>query len=122
VSLACAQGDKRISLTMRLMETFDQSRLVFSPLLNRFLAGEDYESRPVKISDSGRISNELQTLCAEALEFVDSISMRLHFNRIPHEVISVDKQRKLFDVLSWYKQRHPIWFAWLELAEAELPV
>ena len=72
VRLASPRGDKRITFTLRLGETFEQSRLVFSPLLNRFLAGEDSETRPVKISDSGRIRNELQTLCSEALEFVDS--------------------------------------------------
>ena len=72
VRLASARGDKRITFTLRLGETIEQSRLVFSPLLNRFLAGEPYDTRPVKISDSGRIRNELQTLCAEALEFVDS--------------------------------------------------
>ncbi|MGE5362148.1 MAG: hypothetical protein ACM3NQ_24285, partial [Bacteroidales bacterium] len=62
VRLASPRGDKRIAFTLRLLETLEQSRLVFSPLLNRFLAGEDYATRPVKISDSGRIRNELQTL------------------------------------------------------------
>jgi hypothetical protein len=117
VRLASEVGDKRITLTLRLGETFEQSRLVFSPLLNRFFAGEPFETRPVKISDSGRIRNELQTLCAEALEFVDSQKIRLHFDLIPPEVISYDRQRKLLEVLRWYKTRHPIWFSWLELVE-----
>ncbi|HEY3383649.1 MAG TPA: hypothetical protein VGK32_17940 [Vicinamibacterales bacterium] len=118
VRLASAAGDKRITLTLRLGETLEQSRLVFNPLLNRFLAGESFDTRPVKISDSGRIRNELQTLCAEALEFVDSRSMRLHFDRIPPEVIPLDKQKKLLEVLRWYKKRHPMWFAWMELVES----
>ncbi len=118
VRLASPRGDKRIAFTLRLLETFEQSRLVFSPLLNRFLAGENYETRPVKISDSGRIRNELQTLCAEALEFSDSDHIRVHFDRIPPEVISLENQKKLLDVLRWYKSRHPIWFSWLEIAEA----
>jgi hypothetical protein len=118
VRLASVRGDKRITFTLRLMETFEQSRLVCSPLLNRFLAGEDYEMRPVKISDSGRIRNELQTLCAEALEFTDGDHIRVHFDRIPPEVISLENQRELVDVLRWYKTRHPIWFSWLELADA----
>jgi hypothetical protein len=117
VRLAAAGGDKRITLTLRLGETFEQSRLVFSPLLSRFLAGEPFETRPVKISDSGRIRNELQTLCAEALELVDSQKIRLHFDLIPPEVISLERQRKLLDVLRWYKTRHPMWFAWMELVE-----
>jgi hypothetical protein len=117
VRLASAGGDKRITLTLRLGETFEQSRLVFSPLLNRFLAGESFEARPVRISDSGRIRNELQTLCAEALEFVDSQRIKLHFDLIPPEVISPERQRKLLEVLRWYKTRHPMWFAWMELVE-----
>jgi hypothetical protein len=121
VRLASARGDKRIIFTLRLMETFEQSRLVFSPLLNRFLAGENYEMRPVKISDSGRIRNELQTLCAEALEFANG-RIRVHFDRIPPEVIPAEKQVKLLDVLRWYKSRHPIWFSWLEIAESAVGV
>ncbi len=118
VRMVSKHGDKRVALTLRLGETFEQSRLVFSPLLSRFLAGEAFETRPVKISDSGRIRNELQTLCAEALEFVDSKTIRLHFDRIPPEVISPAKQKTLLEVLRWYKRRHPIWFSWLEMAEA----
>jgi len=120
VRLASARGDKRITFTLRLMESFEQSRLVFKPLLNRFLGGEDYEMRPVKISDSGRIRNELQTLCAEALEFSNGI-IRLHFDRIRPEVISLDRQIKLLEVLRWYKRRHPIWFSWLEIAAIPPP-
>jgi hypothetical protein len=122
VRLASPRGDKRITFTLRLMETFEQSRLVFSPLLNRFLAGEDYEMRPVKISDSGRIRNELQTLCAEALEFTNADLIKVHFARIPPEVISLEDQRKLLDVLRWYKSRHPLWFSWLEIVEAPVQV
>jgi hypothetical protein len=120
VRLASVKGDKRITFTLRLMETPEQSRLVFSPLLNRFLAGEEYETRPVKISDSGRIRNELQTLCADALEFHDADHIRVHFDKIPPEVISLEDQKKLLEVLRWYKSRHPIWFSWLEIAA--LPV
>jgi hypothetical protein len=122
VRLASSGGDKRITLTLRLGETLEQSRLVFSPLLNRFLAGEAFKTRPVRISDSGRIRNELQTLCAEALEFVDSTTIRVHFDRIPPEVISYDKQKTLVEVLRWYKTRHPLWFSWMELAESAEPV
>jgi hypothetical protein len=118
VRLASSRGDKRITFTLRLAETMEQSRLVFSPLLSRFLAGEPFQTRPVKISDSGRIRNELQTLCAEALEFVDSHTMRLHIDRIPPEVIPYEKQKTLLEVLRWYKKRHPLWFSWMELAES----
>ncbi len=117
VRLASPRGDKRVIFTLRCGETFEQSRLVFSPLLNRFLAGIDYRERPVKISDSGRIRNELQTLCVEALEFVNSSEIKVHFDRIPPEVISPAKQTKLLEVLRWYKRRHPLWFSWLEIVE-----
>jgi hypothetical protein len=117
VRLATPRGDKRTTFTLRLMENLEQSRLVFTPLLNRFLGGEDYVSRPVRISDSGRIRNELQTLCIEALEFFDARTIRVHFDRIPPEVIQPEKQRKLLEVLQWYKKRHPIWFAWMEVVE-----
>jgi hypothetical protein len=115
VRLASQRGDKRITFTLRLMEALEQARLVFSPLLSRFLAGASYETRPVKISDSGRIRNELQTLCAEALEFTNGNHIRLHFERIPEAVIPPDQQVTLREVLHWYKKRHPVWFSWLEV-------
>ena len=117
VRQATPRGDKQITFTFRLMETMEQSRLVFSPLLNRFLYGEDYEHRPVKISDSGRIRNELQTLCSEALEFLGEERIRVHFSRILPDVISLEQQAKLKDILRWYKEHHPLWFGWLELAD-----
>ena len=83
VRLAGRRGDKRITFTLRLMETLEQSWLVFNPLLSRFMGGEDYQHRPVRISDSGRIRNELQTLCSEALEFPQQDHIRVHFDRIP---------------------------------------
>ena len=118
VRQATPRGDKRITFTLRLMENREESRLVFSPLLNRFFYGQDYSSRAVKISDSGRIRNELQTLCSEALEFFENGDhIRIHFDRIPEEVISFRHQEILLDVLKWYKAHHPIWFSWLEIVE-----
>jgi hypothetical protein len=116
VRLAGSRGDKRITFTLRLGETLEQSWLVFNPLLNRFMGGEDYEHRPVRISDSGRIRNELQTLCSEALEFPQQDHLRVHFERIPAEVIRPAAQVKLLEILRWYKKHHPIWFAWLDIA------
>jgi hypothetical protein len=114
--LAAPRGIKRITFTLRLMESFDQSKLIFNPLLIRFLAGENWRVRPVKVSDSGRIRNELQTLCSEALEFLGEERIRIRFNRIPPDVISLEKQRTLLEILNWYKVRHPLWFNWLEIA------
>ncbi len=59
-----------VTVSLRLMEPMDEMQMVFSPLLDRFYAGQDYRSRAVKISDSGRIRNELQTLCSEAIEYL----------------------------------------------------
>jgi hypothetical protein len=80
------------------------------------MSGEDYETRPVRISDSGRIRNELQTLCSEALEFRKNKTICLHFARIHPDVISPANQKKLLEILTWYKKNHPIWFTWLEIA------
>ena len=48
---------------------------------------------------------------------MDFRKIRLHFDLIPPEVISPERQRKLLEVLRWYKKRHPMWFAWMELVE-----
>ena len=115
VRFSTREGDKRITLTLRLIKKFEESRLVFNPLLNRFLRGEDYKDRAVKISDSGRIRNELQTLCSEALEHYGSNCMKIYFDKIAVDVISPEDQKKLREILTWYKENHPIWFEWLEL-------
>ena len=116
VRLAGHKGDKRVTFILRLMDTFEESRLVFNPLLIRFMGGEDYLTRPVRISDSGRIRNELQTLCSEALEFFGEDKIKVHFDRIKPEVISPQKRDMLKDILAWYKSHHPLWFSWLEIA------
>lgn len=115
VRLSTTKGDKRTRFTLSLQETLQRSRLVFNPLLNRFMRGENYQEREVTISDSGRIRNELQTLCTEALEYFGDNGIRLHFSRIPEDVIPLQDQVKLREVLEWYKENHPIWFKWMEL-------
>ncbi len=114
VRITTDRGDKRITFALRLEEAFEESKLVFSPLLNRFLKGEDFQNRAVKISDSGRIRNELQTLCSEALRYYDH-KVILTFDKIPEATISRDDQAMLRQILTWYKENHPIWFNWLEL-------
>lgn len=115
VRSSCKQADKVVRITLRL-EPAAQAK-AFKPLLNRFLAGEDYQSRPVKISDSGRIRNELQTLCAEALTYPGHNQISLNFGKIPPTLIAPEHKQRLTEILTWYKRRHPIWFGWLELAE-----
>jgi hypothetical protein len=115
VSLATRKGTKTMRFILRMMEAPERARLVFNPLLNRFFYGEDFRERPVKISDSGRIRNELQTLCSEALDHVGD-KIRVNFDRISPDVISKERQKKLLEILKWYKQEHPIWFHWLEVA------
>lgn len=108
---------KKVTLTLRLMEGFEASRPIFQPLLARFLAGEDFRKRAVKISDSGRIRNELQTLCSEALEFPSRDSMRLVVGKIPDSIFDHEKRTRLAELLRWYKERHPVWFGWLEVTD-----
>ncbi len=112
--LTTRKASSVISFTLRLMEPFETTRQVFSPLLVRFLSGVDHTTRPVKISDSGRIRNELQTMIPQALEH-DGDHIRVRFARINEMVLSPDKQDRIRAVLGWYKANHPVWFEWLEL-------
>ncbi len=113
--LATRKASSRITFTLRLMESLETTRQVFSPLLVRFLSGVDHTTRPVKISDSGRIRNELQTMLPQALEH-DGERIRVHFDRINEGVMPRDKQAAIRKVLEWYKAHHPVWFEWLEVA------
>ncbi|MCK5146425.1 hypothetical protein KAR48_06685 [bacterium] len=117
VRLSTPHGTKQVKLTLKFMENEIDRPLVCNPLLIRFFHGEDYKERAVKISDSGRIRNELQTLCSEAMEHFGVNGMFVHFNLIPKDVISPDDQILLKEILVWYKKHHPLWFNWLEIAE-----
>jgi hypothetical protein len=114
-SASTRRGILRVTLRLRLVESKEASRLVFSPLLDRFYYGEDFRSRPVKISDSGRIRNELQTLASEALDYIENDQICVVFDRIDEAVLTKDKQDLIRNVLSWYKENHPIWFRWLSM-------
>jgi len=112
--LATRKARVQVDCVFRLLESFEQSRLVFSPLLERFAAGEDFRARPVRTSDSGRIRNELQTICSQALEYRDG-RIRLDFDRIDDDLMSSAKRDVIRKVLEWYKGHHSVWFSWLEL-------
>jgi hypothetical protein len=111
---ATRAGMVDVTLTLRLMEPMDEMRMVFSPLLDRFYAGQDYRARAVKISDSGRIRNELQTLCSEAIEYLPNDRMVIDFDQVDDAVLPPDKKALIKEVLTWYQKHHPIWFHWLE--------
>jgi hypothetical protein len=113
--LATHKASSRITFTLRLMESTAQARQVFSPLLVRFSSGVDHTRRSVKISDSGRIRNELQTMLSQALEHHGE-TIRVHFERIDPQVLPIEKQSSIREVLQWYKREHPVWFEWLEIA------
>jgi hypothetical protein len=112
--LATRKASSRVTFTLRLMEPLETTRQIFSPLLVRFLSGVDHTTRPVKISDSGRIRNELQTMIPQALEH-DGERIRVRFERINELVLPPDKQARIRAVLAWYKANHPVWFDWLDL-------
>ncbi len=114
--LAARQASSRITFTFRLMEPLERACHVFSPLLVRFMSGVDHTTRPVKISDSGRIRNELQTMFSQALEH-DGDKIRIHFNRLDEKVVPRDKQKTIRKVLEWYRANHPVWFDWVEIGE-----
>jgi hypothetical protein len=109
------RGTREVTLTLRLAEEPEGSRRIFQPLLDRFYHGEDYEARPVKISDSGRIRNELQTWCSGALEYSGERDVRLYLDRVEEAVLPADKKALVEKVLRWYKREHPQWFKWLEI-------
>ncbi len=113
--LATRNASSLITFTFRFMEPMEEAQLVFSPLLSRFLGGVDPASRAVKVSDSGRIRNELQTMLSQALEH-DGERIRVDFDRVDEKVMPKEKQAAIREVLEWYKANHPVWFAWLEIA------
>jgi hypothetical protein len=112
--IATRKASSLVTFTLRLMEPLDKTQQVFSPLLVRFLSGVDHTTRPVKVSDSGRIRNELQTMIPQALEH-EGDRIRVYFDRINEMVLSRDRQATIRNVLRWYKAHHPVWFDWLEL-------
>jgi len=116
VRLSTPHGVKKVRFTLRFMEDEEVRPLVCNPLLIRFFHGENHLDRAIKISDSGRIRNELQTLCSEALDHFGENGIKLHFDRISTDVISEADQKILHEVLTWYKKHHPRWFDWLELS------
>jgi hypothetical protein len=107
-------ASSRITFTLRLKDSLEEARLVFSPLLVRFINGTDWRQRAVKISDSGRIRNELQTLVSQALEY-NGDRIRVHFDLIDDKVLPKKSQQTIRQVLEWYKQHHEVWFGWLDL-------
>jgi hypothetical protein len=113
--LATKNASSLIHFTFRLQESLEEQRHVFSPLLVRFLEGVDHTRRAVKISDSGRLRNELQTMFSQALEY-DGEKIRIHFDRVDEKVLPRDKQERIRQVLQWYAAAHPVWFQWLEIA------
>jgi hypothetical protein len=113
--LATRNASSRITFTFRLMEPLDHARLVFSPLLVRFLSGVDPRSRAVKISDSGRLRNELQTMYPQALEYGEDGKIRVHLERVDAKVLPPPKRDVIHRALEWYRAYHPVWFSWLEV-------
>ena len=113
--LATRDASSRIAFTFRLKQGLDEARLIFSPLLVRFMSGTDWTQRGVKISDSGRIRNELQTLISQALDYEgDHIHVRL--DRIDPRVVPPKNQDIIRRSLTWYKENHPVWFEWLHIS------
>ncbi|MEJ2118428.1 MAG: hypothetical protein P8Y36_11280, partial [Alphaproteobacteria bacterium] len=92
--IVSSNGDTPVAVTLRLTRSQAESHQAYTPLLMRFLDGEDFENRTVRSFDSGRIRNELQTLCSDALEFHEN-TIRVHYDRIQSSVISPEKQREL---------------------------
>ena len=112
--LATRDARARVRFTLRLLDGLAGARAVWSPLLVRMLAGDEYRERPVKISYSGRIRNELQTMFSTALEH-DGARIRVCFDRIDDQVLPPGGKDALYRGLAWYREVQPAWFDWLEL-------
>jgi hypothetical protein len=54
-------------------------------------------------------------MLSQALEY-DGETVRVHFGRLDERVVPRDKQAILRRVLAWYREHHPVWFGWLEIA------
>jgi hypothetical protein len=52
---------------------------------------------------------------SQALEH-DGDRIRVHFDRVDDKVMPRAKQDAIRRVLEWYKENHPVWFSWLEIA------
>lgn len=112
--LATRNANIRCTFVFRLMQGLERSRLIFSPLLTRFMEGSDWTQRAVKVSDSGRIRNELQTMLSPALEHHGD-RIVVHIDRVDDEIMSAEKKQIVREALTWYREKHPAWFGWLEV-------
>ena len=112
--LATRDARARVRFTLRLLDGLAGARAVWSPLLVRMLAGDEYRERPVKISYSGRIRNELQTMFSTALEH-DGARIRVCFDRVDDQVLPPGGKDALYRGLAWYREVQPAWFDWLDL-------
>ncbi|MBN2383680.1 hypothetical protein JXQ70_12470 [bacterium] len=117
VRMITPNGLNRYEITLELKDDWEESRKIFNPLLDRFVAGENYQERPVKKSDSGRIRNELQTLCSQALEHENDGKIRVRLSKIDDLTMPAQKKENIRQILLWFKAHHPIWFKWLELGD-----
>lgn len=112
--LTTRRASSRVTFTFRLLDGLAQAQQVFSPLLVRFLSGVDVHQRAVKISDSGRIRNELQTMFSQAIAY-EGEKMRVRWDRVEEAVMPRKNVEALQEVLAWYKTEYPVWFAWLDV-------
>ena len=82
--------------------------------INRDLSRADNDDTPFYryISLTNRVT---AGVCSEALDHVGD-KIRVNFDRISPDVISKERQKKLLEILKWYKEEHPVWFHWLEVS------
>src|SRR5688500_11648524 len=109
--LATRKASSRSTFTLRLMESLETTRQVFSPLLVRRLYGVEHTPRAVKVAARGRIRHELQTMQPQAPQH-DGERIRDHFGRINDKVMPRERQDAIRKVPEWYKANHPVRFAW----------
>jgi len=123
-------GIKDVVLTFKAKNNEEHLKKVFTPLLIRFLKGEDYQNRRIKYRDYGRIKNELLESYAEGVTPKDGqlifdpnlfykvkiekepVSAKYYFSN-GHEPVALSQivQNRpykeivrLMEILSWFKE------------------
>ena len=114
--LATRKASSLITFTLRLMESLETTRQVFSPLLVRFLSGVDHTTRPVQ---------DLR-LRAHPQRAADDDPAGARARRRPHpgplraDQRDGDAARQAGGdprrARSGTRRNHPVWFDWLDLA------
>jgi hypothetical protein len=104
---------REVQLTLRLIEPILHARRVFTPLIQRFAAGEDYRSRPISRSDAGRIRNELRICCPGSVAALPGGASAISIDCIMNEQLPPEIASGIIEALRWLRSQYPKYFSWV---------